>query len=511
MIWRHKTTLATLLWLHGATAAYGQAPADSPPADSPPAGDAEAKARIKALARKVEAQDRRLELLSKQQQKRFERLESKQRQRIEQLGRQNQQLQQQLEEMELRQAEAGENKRKKLQLYGWMDVGFERVFGVDEETNNFHGWLGGDGGLFSIGNLNLVVDAQPLSQWRTMIETRFTYSPDGDEEYEVPGLVPFSRTNTSGGILFEYKWGGVAIERAWVEWSPRDYFQIRAGQFFTPAGIWNLDHGTPVLVAVWPPLQLSAQVFPTRQTGLKIGGTLFRAAERLEYSLTLSNGRVPVSNTDLDANKGLGGRLVLASSRLGEIRLGVSWYLGQFTDTKKTIDTAQAVEPPVLPRLEEQITAQLHETVFGVDLQLDYQSFGLRSEMVYSVVEYDDDHRTSEPLSATFAFGYGTSGLPLADYSLLAVYGLIFYQLPWIDLRPYFSFEGFSLNDNITWDNGYSISTGINYRVVPRIVLKAEFNYVGFPNDPDYTVNEEYLQRINRAYSTIRFQAAVSF
>ncbi len=447
-------------------------------------------------------------------------LEQERDQRFEKLTLENKDLHKKIESIEIRQAEQSEeieHQNQRLQLYGWMDVQMLSAYDLDENSN-LYGYLTSGITGFLVGNINLIVDARPADKWRALVETKFTFAPAGQWENPVQsGRGALTRITTTfienhTGVS-EASWGGVVIDRAWLEWAPRDFFKITVGNFFTPYGIWNLDHGTPVIIGVRPPLLLMLSLFPSRQTGIKLHGDLFFDQERLEYALYLSNGRGPIQNMDLDNHKAFGGRLAFTTRRLGELQLGFSWYVGRYTDNQLLIDTSKEhrTQAPIMPRLKEQILMQYDEAVFGSDINYSFNGLSLMGEAVYSMIRFNDPYRPIDFPNSSFSMAHGFEPLPLADFATFSFYALICYRLPWIDLRPYVKNEWVSTSDLVDWDKLHAITLGLNYRPVPRIVLKAEWGYYYFPNDPDYTINKEFLETIDRSISIFTLMAAVSF
>ena len=87
-------------------------------------------------------------------------------------------------------------------------------------------------------------------------------------------------------------WGGyTVIERAHLDWTDVSWLKVRVGNFFTPFGIWNVDHGTPTLISVQLPGLIQTRVMPIRQTGIQIYGNTFSGDWELGYMATVSNGR----------------------------------------------------------------------------------------------------------------------------------------------------------------------------------------------------------------------------
>lgn len=80
------------------------------------------------------------------------------------------------------------------------------------------------------------------------------------------------------------KWGGVEIERVYLEWLAHPLFNLRGGIFLTPYGIWNVDHGSPAIIPILRPATIGNGYIPERQTGLEVFGTLeLTNTETLEH------------------------------------------------------------------------------------------------------------------------------------------------------------------------------------------------------------------------------------
>ncbi len=155
-----------------------------------------------------------------------------------------------------------------LRVYGFADVGLQRAWGglfqsglsLSNATN------------FVLGNVNIYFDATPFKNWRFLTEVRFTNFPDGTESSALTSG-NFARANTgvfdytspTGGFV-TVRWAGIVLERAHVDWTPSDAFNIRSGYFLTPYGVWNVDHGSPTRIMLRPPFFVSLEYFPERRT-----------------------------------------------------------------------------------------------------------------------------------------------------------------------------------------------------------------------------------------------------
>jgi len=209
----------------------------------------------------------------------------------------------------------------KLNLYGFADFTYSTQFGEFA--------LGTDKTSFAVGKLNLYAAAELGADWRTLAEIRFMYLPNGNTPFTATG--PGPRMDTTVGDYTDLnrpvKWGGIAIERAWLEKTFHPAFTVRVGQFLTPYGIWNVDHGSPVIIGVRRPYMVGQELLPARQTGVEVYGALSLGPSQVGYHLTLSNGRGPIdSYQDLDHNKAIGGRLFFKhdTTKYGTLTLGAS-------------------------------------------------------------------------------------------------------------------------------------------------------------------------------------------
>ena len=144
--------------------------------------------------------------------------------------------------------------------------------------------------FFSSG-INLYAKSEMTRTLSALIETRLTYSPNGYASDWPAQINVGSTTIQSQGSLtrvdtttrgpysqLEYRQDGLLIERAYMEWKPADWFGVRVGRFLTPFGIWNEDHGSPVLIGVDYPQFMNFNIVPIWQLGAR--GVRQRAADR---------------------------------------------------------------------------------------------------------------------------------------------------------------------------------------------------------------------------------------
>jgi len=359
-------------------------------------------------------------------------------------------------------------------LYGFMDFGFDKFFFPDDESADIFGLLRDtDAATFVFGNLNLYISSQPLPQWRNLIELRFTLAPHG-EEIELLG--GYSRTDT---VAFDYaspstqtqmQLGGVVIERAWSQWTFDSRLEVRWGYFLNPFGIWNVDHGSPVLISLMVPTFVASRMIPSQLLGLQVHGSFAFGDYELGYRAHVSNGRT-LLNVDQSDGKALGSRLFLAhDGSYGRVVIGTSNHFGRVVDKSKSVDLGGGdvlIWEPVV---------DYDEMLLAGDIAVDFHDVFFRSEAVFRWVVYEGTLR--EPIQA---FGGDNTFLPnRLEYN---AYGLLGYRL-W-DFEPYASIEvqqkSFSLprwagEYRNTQSNTAAVfpSVGFNYRFTPYTQFKLQ-------------------------------------
>lgn len=379
--------------------------------------------------------------------------------------------------------------QQKLNLYGFADFTYSKAFEYGGAFSPYES--------FAVGHLNLYAGSELGDDWRWLSEVRFMYLPNGS----VPAsqaFAPGAATDTSVTDYTDFqrpvRWGGINIERAWLERTFHPLLTIRMGQFPTPYGIWNVDHGSPVIIPVTRPYIVGEQTFPGSQTGIEIYGTWNVQTTQLGYHFTLSNGRGPIDTyQDLDHNKAVGGRLyVRQDTSLGTWTLGISGYRGQYTQRH----TVNAVDASGAPSLTYPVDVQYNELSLATDLKWEWGGLLVQGEAMLNDVGYLPGGRPVDPLQALAG---GPPGFT-ADYRRYGYYGLVGYRLPFLGIMPYIFAEDYW--QGFTGYAAAAVRPGLNIRPTPRVVLKGELVHVWFHDTP---------VRIFPPGNALIFQAAWSF
>ncbi len=301
-----------------------------------------------------------------------------------------------------------------LRIYGFADVGLQRLWAdekiseISPETNKL---------TFVLGNVNVYFDANPSKDFRFLAEIRFGLFPGGSVGRPKMGWgvgAPVDTTvsdSTAANAFFtSVRWAGVSTERAHIDWTPSDKFNLRAGLFLTPYGIFNVDHGTPTRIMVSEPLFISYQLFPRQLIGVEAYGTLQFLPWTVGYHLHVSNGRT-TGQVDFTDSKAVGGRVYLSTRNPFPIKIGLSGYAGNGED----VETTLAVRKTYF---------SFNEYGISGDVSIDVGSLRVRSELVMNWTYFDEGHRRM------------WAGSPIADASHLGAYIVLAYQLPWYGIEP---------------------------------------------------------------------------
>lgn len=358
-----------------------------------------------------------------------------------------------------------------LSFYGFSDFTASK-FLVGKDS----GWdsVFRDETAFYIGNLNLYMDADLTNDFRSLMEIRFMFLPAGTDDPNAPGFLDPS-VNSRYKPAADYanaeraiSWGAISIQRAYLEYTLHSLVRMRAGRFLTPWGIWNVDHGTPVIISSSRPYIIGEGFFPEAQTGFEVFGARSWDHLSVGYHFTLSNGRGPIEQYgDFDSNKAIGGRIWLSNSDFGDLKFGVSAYYGTNTDKRQKIDITAASPLPTSFVFERS-----REYALAADVRFESGPLLLQSEIAMQDRVWDDDARP-----------FDVQGNVQADNRRMGAYLVAAYRLPWYNIRPFLQFEYYN-SGTATGLGGardlLSGGPGLNIRIQPNVVLKASYSHVFF-------------------------------
>lgn len=361
-------------------------------------------------------------------------------------------------------ASKGEGKdEQKLRLYGFADVGIERAWA--RPTAPFANVGLPTSTSFVVGNLDVYFDAQPAKNWRSLFEIRFTNAPQGSiQSYGgLGGGYKQTQTktwDTQAGFPLTPMWAGsVVIERAQIDYTALPFAKVRVGNFFTPFGIWNQDHGQPTLISTTLPAMLSYNGMPIRQTGIMVYGNHFVGDWELGYNATVTNGRQELSNFAMDDERGFGGR-VYANNEKGEMmmKFGLSGYTGKIKDQTISIVSAN---PTVY---NQSSTVDAREVIGGADVALDIGKTRVRAEGLVRKVDYENGYHGASDTNPTMQ---APNAIWTSGYLQVA------HQLNFLGLEPYLMMDAVHGPTGIG-DTLLMPSAGLNIHVTNNVLIKGQ-------------------------------------
>lgn len=301
---------------------------------------------------------------------------------------------------------------------------------------------------FASGSLNLYLAKNLTSRWRFLSEVRYLYAPNGSLD-QTTGKY----TNTAATDFTDFQrsvtWGGISIERAYIEYDLDEHLTIRVGRFLTPYGVWNIDHGSPAIIAAFRPFIIGERYFPEHQTGIDLSGKTFVGEYHIGYHATVSNGRSPTdANYDQDTDLAYGGRLELEAPWAGTVKLGISGYMGRYTG---------------LPAVANSPADSYEERSYAGDVQWDHGGLHVQAELIGNERHYRDGQR------ARTTSGFALDGRQWGGYALVG------YRTDrWWNVMPFAYAEMVQPIDGLLYDKISGYAAGLNFRPTASVALKVQ-------------------------------------
>lgn len=353
-------------------------------------------------------------------------------------------------------------------LYGFSDFTLSKTF--LSADNPFRALIETPA-TFYVGNLNVYFE-NTFEAFRSLVEVRFLYEPNGATT-DLGANYQQTTAADHADLFRRFRWGAIEIERAWAEYAIDPRLVLRVGQWLTPYGIWNVDHGSPTLIAVRRPYTIGDELFPERQTGIQVHGVVALGASDLSYALTLSNGRGPFdSYLDLDDNKAVGGRIALRDYSWADLAWGVSAFYGRFTSLDREIEIR---DDPIFVATRT-IATQFDELSIATDLRLRVDDLLVQVEVIGNQRTYTEEGRPRVALSP--------NAVLVPDDWTWGAYALFAVETPWLSMTPYIIVELTQQRINpLGIDAANAIYLGLNWRVIPQLTVKVQGTYISFMGD----------------------------
>lgn len=297
----------------------------------------------------------------------------------------------------------------------------------------------------------------------------------------------------------------VSLVRAQFDLLLSDAINIRMGKFITPAGIWNVDHASPVILTIRQPIQTSiTPLFPESQTGIMLFGRQYLGDHDLTYNAYVTTGRSGPGNAMIGSNYdnsidnlgdlAVGGHVGVKLDILKGISIGTSAMTG--TMRKKYQETRAVFEfDELLPLLTQQsatvpepdivmgdkLAIQDRELIVGGDFKVEVANVLLQGEVNYRSIKNE------------LVKDAGTN--------MMGFYGLLGYKLP---LGENFALTPYAMYEQVTWEvedkgragtlgaediDGFSMALcGLNLSLYTNLRIKMEYAQLQLQRPKDSTL-----------------------
>ena len=119
--------------------------------------------------------------------------------------------------------------------------------------------------------------------------------------------------------------GKIFLEALNIDYLWRNKYSFRLGRFFTPAGIWSIDHYPPFVPTQRRPAHIR-KIFPQVVDGAQLRASMLYEDVYVDYTLYFGNGEGNSGSGDANATKAIGAKVTILPPWLDGFELGGSFY-----------------------------------------------------------------------------------------------------------------------------------------------------------------------------------------
>ncbi len=119
--------------------------------------------------------------------------------------------------------------------------------------------------------------------------------------------------------------GQIFLEAMNIDYKITANTSLKMGRFFTPAGIWSIDHYPPFVSTQERPIHIR-RIFPQLIDGLDLFGVLPIGKTFLNYDVYLGNGEGNNGHGDNNSSKGIGTKISWILPFLKHTEIGATYY-----------------------------------------------------------------------------------------------------------------------------------------------------------------------------------------
>lgn len=192
---------------------------------------------------------------------------------------------------------------------------------------------------FRLHHLSLFFEKQISDKWRFFSEIEYEDAPKFEAEADQVSVLDANLTDTHTLDKFKAANGKIFLEAVNVTYQWKQELSLRFGRFFTPAGIWSIDH-YPAFVPTQERPQHIRRIFPQVVDGIDTLGTVqMGEGTFFNYNFFTGNGEGNTGKHDNNNNKALGLKASFLFPTLSHTELGFSAYSDTFEDNSEKLAT----------------------------------------------------------------------------------------------------------------------------------------------------------------------------
>lgn len=307
-------------------------------------------------------------------------------------------------------------------------------------------------------------------------------------EQQVDGMMGTPNSTRETDVL------GLNVERAYFDLNLSDPFKLRFGKFITPAGIWNVDHGSPVVLTVRQPIQTTTTpIFPESQTGMMGFGSIPLGDHDFNYSGYITGGRIDGATTQLSSQNGstidrlsdmaYGGHLGVKLDVLKSVSLGASFYNGarkhkyQKTEVKAAIEKLPTVDLTDVGITDVYIQKE-REIAVGGDAKVEVSNLLVQGEVNYSTAENEMTGGSTDLLGWYALAAWNQTVNPSVVVTPYAMYESIGSTVEGVPASGAFQGGGIEAVSTIV--------AGVNVSLFTNLRIKTEYTMLTIATDSEY-------------------------
>jgi len=217
--------------------------------------------------------------------------------------------------------DASDKSKSFMSISGYTD--FEYITSSKSGSNN----------QFRLHHLSLFFEKQISEKWRFFSEIEYEDAPkfEANDKFVLVDTDGDNIPDTQIAVFDDAK-GEIFVEAVNVSYFASSAYIFRMGRFFTPAGIWSVNH-YPAFVPTQERPQHIRRIFPQVVDGVDLFGTIaFGESSFFNYDLFTGNGEGNTAKEDKNSKKATGLRTSFLLPFLSHFELGMSYYSDTLND-----------------------------------------------------------------------------------------------------------------------------------------------------------------------------------